>query len=164
MEQTIEPTVSFSLTVKDASRALRFYSEALGAEELLRMPSPEGGVAHAEFMIGNTRIYISDEAEEWHAFAMPEDAMASCLFSIMTEDCDTAYNQAIKIVENKEGKRSSRLSRPLINFGKSHQREYFELFDAATADDELPDTKLLSEAETYFESALELAREDDDVD
>ena len=96
MEQTIEPTVSLSLTVKDAARALSFYSEALGAEELFRMPSPEGGVAHAEFMIGNTRIYISDEAVEWHAFAMPESAMASCLFSIMTEDCDTAYNRAIK--------------------------------------------------------------------
>ena len=96
MEQIIEPTVSLSLTVKDASRALSFYSEALGAEEQLRMPSPEGGVAHAEFMVGNTRIYISDEAAEWHAFAMPEGAMASCLFSIMTEDCDTSYNRAIK--------------------------------------------------------------------
>ena len=96
MEQTVEPTVSFSLTVKDASRALSFYSEALGAEELMRMPSPEGDVAHAEFMIGNSRIYISGEAAEWHAFAMPEGAMAACLFSIVTEDCDTAYDRAIK--------------------------------------------------------------------
>jgi PhnB protein len=96
MEQTIEPTVSFSLTVKDASSALKFYSEALGAEELFRLPTPEGGLAHAEFMIGNTRIYISDEALEWHAFAMIEGAVASCLFSIMTEDCDASYNRAIK--------------------------------------------------------------------
>lgn len=96
MVQTIEPTVSFSLTVKDASSALNFYSEALGAEELFRMPTPEGGVAHAEFMIGNTRIYISDEAADWHAFAMPEGATASCLFAIKTEDCDESYNQAIK--------------------------------------------------------------------
>ena len=96
MEQTIEPTVSLSLTVKDASSALKFYSEALGAEELFRLPTPEGGVAHAEFMIGNTRIYISAEAAEWHAFAMPEGGMASCLFSIMTEDCEKSYNRAIK--------------------------------------------------------------------
>ena len=59
MEPTPEPTVSFSLTVKDASPALKFYSEALGAKELFRLPTPEGGVAHAEFMIGNSRIYIS---------------------------------------------------------------------------------------------------------
>jgi PhnB protein len=93
---TEEPTVSFSLTVKDASGALRFYSEALGAEELFRLPTPEGGLAHAEFMIGNTRIYISDEAAEWHAFAMIEGAVAACLFSIMTDDCDASYDRAIK--------------------------------------------------------------------
>ena len=92
----MEPTVSFSLTVKDASRALSFYSEALGAVELFRIPTPEGGVAHAEFMIGNTRIYISDEAAEWHAFAMPKGVSASCLFSIMTDDCERSHNRAIQ--------------------------------------------------------------------
>ena len=96
MEQTLEPTVSCSLTVEDASSALDFYSEAFGAEELFRLPTPEGGVAHAEFMIGNSRIYISDEAAEWHAFAMPEGAMASCLFSIATEDCEKSCDRAVK--------------------------------------------------------------------
>ena len=96
MEQTREPTVSFSLTVRDASSALTFYSEAFGAEELFRLPTPEGGVAHAEFMIGNSRIYISDESAEWHAFAMSEGTMASCLFSIVIEDCDRSFDRAIK--------------------------------------------------------------------
>jgi len=86
MDQIPEPTVAFSLTVKDGSRALQFYAKALGAEELYRMPAPDGGIAHAEFMIGNTRIYISEESEEYHAFAMPEGVTASCLFSIMTSD------------------------------------------------------------------------------
>jgi PhnB protein len=81
---------------KDASSALDFYSEAFGAEELFRLPSPEGGVAHAEFMIGNSRIYISDESAEWHAFAMPAGTTASCLFSTATEDCDKSYHLAIK--------------------------------------------------------------------
>ena len=96
MEQKTEPTVALSLTVKDAASALNFYSAALGAVEVFPMPAPDGGVAHAEFMVGNTRIYISDEAEEWHAFAMPEGTTASCLFSIMTEDCDSAYHRAIE--------------------------------------------------------------------
>ena len=90
-----EPTVTFSLTVKDTSRALSFYTRAFGAEELFRMPSPDGGVAHAEFMIGNTRIYISDEYEDYHAFAMPAGATASCLFSIQVEDCDAACKRAM---------------------------------------------------------------------
>jgi PhnB protein len=96
MEKKEAPTVSLSLTVKDAAKALDFYAEAFGAVEIFRMPIPDGGVAHAEFMIGNTRIYISDESEAWHAFAMPEGTTAACLFSIVTEDCDRAYNQAIR--------------------------------------------------------------------
>ncbi len=96
MEQTTEPTVSLSLTVKDSSKALDFYSNAFGAEELFRLPDPAGGVAHAEFMLGNTRIYISDEAPEWHALAMADGAQASCLFSIMTEDCDRSFKRAIE--------------------------------------------------------------------
>ena len=61
MTSFIEPTVTISLTVKDTSIAMSFYREAFGAEELFRMPSPGGGVFHAEFMIGNTRNHISDE-------------------------------------------------------------------------------------------------------
>jgi len=94
MEQNFEPTVALSLTVKDTAGALDFYAKALGAEELFRMPSPDGGVAHAEFMVGNTRIYISDESPEWHAFAMAEGSTASCIFSVTTADCNAAYSQA----------------------------------------------------------------------
>ncbi len=95
MEQPASPTVSISLTVKDSARALDFYTDALGAEELFRMPTPDGGIAHAEFTVNGTRIYISDEAPDWYAYAMAENTTASCLFSILTEDCDKAYERAI---------------------------------------------------------------------
>ncbi len=90
-----EPTVSISLTVKDGNKALDFYAKAFGAKELYRMPTPAGGVAHAEIQIGTTKIYLSDESEEWNAFAMPEGAKASCLFSIATKSCDDSFNQAV---------------------------------------------------------------------
>ena len=96
METISEPTVSFSLTVRDTSVALKFYAEAFGAKELFRLPTPQGGVAHAEFMIGNSRIYISDEADEWFAFAMPSDGTASCLFSIATDDCEKSCRRAVE--------------------------------------------------------------------
>jgi PhnB protein len=92
---TPEPTVYFSLTVKDSAKALDFYHQAFGAQELFRMPLPDGGIAHAEFMIGNTKIYLSDEAESHHAFAMPEGTMASCVFSIEIHDCDQSHAQAV---------------------------------------------------------------------
>ncbi|EDY83472.1 glyoxalase family protein [Verrucomicrobiia bacterium DG1235] len=89
-----EPTVSFSLTVKDGNKALDFYAKAFGAKELYRMATPAGGVAHAEFQIGETKIYLSDESPEWNAFAMEEGAKASCLFSIATESCDDSFQRA----------------------------------------------------------------------
>ena len=75
-----------------------------------------------------------------------------------------AYNEAIKIVEHKQGKSSSSLVRPMINYGKSHQNEYFDLLLTVTDAEEPPDIRLLSEAESYLEKALELARQDEDVD
>lgn len=91
-----DPTVAFSLTVKNSAKALDFYTRAFGAEELMRVPALGGGIVHAEFMIGNTKIFMSDEAEDHHAFAMPEGGMSSCLFGITTENCDTAYARAVE--------------------------------------------------------------------
>lgn len=92
----VDPTVAISLTVKDSAAALDFYARALGAKELYRMPDPNGGIAHAEFMLGNTHMYMSDASDEWHASPMVEGSRASCLFSIQTESCDTAYEQAVQ--------------------------------------------------------------------
>jgi PhnB protein len=95
MSLPIEPTVSLSLTCKSASDALAFYTKAFGAKELFRMGAPDGPVGHAEFMIGHSLIYISDESPEWHAQAMPEGSSASCLFGIATDDCDKSFAQAV---------------------------------------------------------------------
>ncbi len=49
------------LVVKDAAEAIDFYKRAFGATEILRMPGPDGAIAHAEIQIGNARIYMTDE-------------------------------------------------------------------------------------------------------
>ena len=50
-----------SLTAKDADASLKFYSVAFGAVEHFRLPDEKtGGVAHAEFRIGNSTMMISD--------------------------------------------------------------------------------------------------------
>ncbi len=90
-----EPTLALSVTVRDGNEALEFYSKAFGAEELFRMPMPDGSVAHAEFKIGNTQIYLSESSPEWHAAAMPEGSTAPCLFSLGVESCDDAFAKAI---------------------------------------------------------------------
>jgi len=50
------------LTVRGADRAIDFYRRAFGAEELSRMPGPDGqSVMHAELKIGDSRIFLCDE-------------------------------------------------------------------------------------------------------
>ncbi|MEM0966477.1 MAG: VOC family protein [Verrucomicrobiota bacterium] len=89
------PSVTISLTTKDSNEALDFYAKGFEAVELYRLPSPDGGIAHAEMAIKGTKIYISDEDDDFKAYAMPEGAMASCLFSVESGNCDEDYERAI---------------------------------------------------------------------
>src|SRR5205809_319947 len=41
------------LIVRGAAKALEFYKQAFGAQELFRMPMPNGQVGHAEIQIGH---------------------------------------------------------------------------------------------------------------
>ena len=54
-------TVTPAIAVKDAAKAIEFYKKALGAQELVRMPSPDGKIMHAELKIGDSIILLSDE-------------------------------------------------------------------------------------------------------
>ena len=54
-------TVSASLVVRDAKAAMNFYEKVFGAKELYRLTMPDGGIAHAEFKIGDTVVMIADE-------------------------------------------------------------------------------------------------------
>ncbi len=40
--------VTSYLILRDAARAIDFYEKAFGAQEVLRLPAPDGTVAHAE--------------------------------------------------------------------------------------------------------------------
>lgn len=89
---------SLSLTVRDGRAALDFYQRAFGAEELSRMALPDamgGGIAHAEFRIGNQSLYLSEAYPDWNAEPMEDGNVASCLFGINVENCDAAFAKAL---------------------------------------------------------------------
>ena len=54
-------TVTPAIVAKDAAKAIEFYKRALGAQELVRMPSPDGKIMHAELKIGDSVIFLADE-------------------------------------------------------------------------------------------------------
>ena len=47
------------LIVSGAAAALDYYKMAFGAQELMRMPGPDGKIAHAEMQIGTARIMLA---------------------------------------------------------------------------------------------------------
>jgi PhnB protein len=56
-------TVTPYLIINGAAEALDFYKKAFGATEVMRMPMPDGKIAHAEIKIGDSHIMLADEPE-----------------------------------------------------------------------------------------------------
>jgi len=49
------------LIVKGAAQAIEYYKTVFGATEVMRMPTPDGRIGHAELKIGNSHIMLADE-------------------------------------------------------------------------------------------------------
>ena len=57
-------TVTPHLVVNGAAKAIEFYKKAFGAEEVMRMPMPDGRIGHAELKIGDSIIMLADDMPE----------------------------------------------------------------------------------------------------
>lgn len=58
-------TLTPSIIVRDASNAIEFYKKAFGAEEVSRMPGPDGKLMHAELRFGDSTLMLADENPAW---------------------------------------------------------------------------------------------------
>ena len=83
------------LYVPGAAKAIEFYKEVFGAEEILRMPQADGRLGHAEIRLGDSVVLLADEFPERgiHGPAHYGGVPMSIMF--YTEDCDGAYQRAI---------------------------------------------------------------------
>ncbi len=83
------------LILTNAAKAIEFYKKVFGAQELARMATPNGKVAHAEIQIGNSIIMLADECPEWDARS-PQTIGGSPVFvSLYVEDVDAVVGQAV---------------------------------------------------------------------
>ncbi len=57
-------SITMSLVLDDAAKAIEFYKAAFGATERGRIPGPGGKLSHAEVTIGDTVLMMSDEFPE----------------------------------------------------------------------------------------------------
>jgi PhnB protein len=89
-------SITPSLVVRNAAAAIEFYKKALGAEELMRMPSPDGKISHAELQIGDSIIFVSDEFPNMGVSKAPQ-TLGGCTgtLNLYVEDVDTTFQRAI---------------------------------------------------------------------
>jgi PhnB protein len=94
------PEGYYSLTpyvvCKDSAKAIEFYTQAFGGQEITRMPGPNGRIMHAELKIGNSILMLSDENPERGAVA-PSGSGRSQSLMFYTEDVDTMFKRAIDL-------------------------------------------------------------------
>jgi PhnB protein len=101
------------LCADGAARAIDFYARAFGAEERHRMTEEDGRIGHAEIIIGDTTLYISDEWPEMGVLSPQKLQGNSVSLSMAVADADTAFRRAVDA--------GARVERPLRDepFGRS---------------------------------------------
>ena len=86
-------TVTPSITVNDAPKAIDFYKKALGATERGRFDGPDGKIMHAEIQVGTARVMLMDEVMGSRSAQSYGGSPIS--FYIYVENCDTAFKKAL---------------------------------------------------------------------
>lgn len=88
-------TVTPYLIIKGAAEALDYYKMAFDAQEIMRMPLPDGKIAHAEMQVGTSRIMLADESpERGHKSPVTLGGTGTSLMLYVT-DVDDMFQRAV---------------------------------------------------------------------
>ena len=86
-------TITPHIATSDAEGAITHYTEALGAELLIKVAMPDTGkIMHSCLQIGTSKIFLCDEFETIKA---PGDGVGGAHFYLLVEDVDAAHKRAV---------------------------------------------------------------------
>lgn len=94
MASTVKPipdgyhSVTPILMVEGAAKLIDFLKKAFDAKERSRFTDPSGKIAHAEIVIGDSIVQVSDATGEWKPIQVP--------LLLYVTDTDAMYKQALK--------------------------------------------------------------------
>jgi len=87
-------SLNVMLTVDDGAKAIDFYKQAFGAEEISRLPMGDK-IGHAELKIGDTRFMLNDEFPDMGNLSPKSRGGTTFGLIIYTDDADSAFQRAI---------------------------------------------------------------------
>jgi uncharacterized glyoxalase superfamily protein PhnB len=88
--------INAHIVVQGADRAAAFYRDAFGAEEIERIPVPDGRLMSVQLRIGESVLHIADEFAEMGVLAPPSIGGTPVVLALEVADADATFAQAIE--------------------------------------------------------------------
>lgn len=88
--------VSPHLICAGAAKAIEFYKAAFGAEEIMRIASPDGRLMHASILVNGSSIMLVDEMPQMGALGPSGLAMSPVTIHLFVPDVDVVMARAQK--------------------------------------------------------------------
>lgn len=82
------------LVVDDAAAAIDFYKAAFGAEEMVRLPTPDGRLMHACIAINGATVMLVDHFPEWGGHTPKSLGGTPVSMHLIVADADAAIARA----------------------------------------------------------------------
>ncbi len=83
------------LVVGGAAQAIEFYKRAFGAQEQMRMPSPDGKIVHGEIKIGDSVVMLADEFPEYGSRSPKSLGGTPSSVFLYVQDVDAVFQSAV---------------------------------------------------------------------
>ena len=83
------------IVVQGAERAVGFYRDAFGAEEVSRIPIPDGRLMSVQLRIGDGLLHLADEFPEMGVLAPPSIGGTPVVLALDVVDAEAVFAQAV---------------------------------------------------------------------
>jgi len=83
------------IVVRGADKAAAFYRDAFGAEEVSRIPTPDGRLMSLQLRIDDAILHLADEFEEMGVLAPPSVGGTPVVLALEVVDADDVFSGAV---------------------------------------------------------------------
>jgi PhnB protein len=90
------PQVIPSLAIDGAAAAIDFYVTVFGAQERMRIDSPDGRVGHAELQIGDSVVMLADEMPDMGSRGPKAVGGTPVTILVYVSDVDATFDRALR--------------------------------------------------------------------
>lgn len=83
------------IVCRNAAEAIDFYKRAFDAEEVMRLPGPDGAIMHAAILINGSGVLLVDENPQWGARSPLDLGGSPVTIHLTVEDAHAAFDKAV---------------------------------------------------------------------